>query len=245
MSSMLHGFYEGFIYRKKEGYLFNLDPLIKIIILIVQIISILLSNTLTLLLLFLFSFTEGVINKLGTRIIQGIKGILIPVFLIFVLVSLFQGIWRAFRVILIMLCFFVCFAIFSETTSPLDIVRALEWIGLSIKIAFGFALAIKLIPEISADALDSILSFTLRGEFKSKISLGEVSKVVSALTASSMIKAQYIGESLALKGLTSKNRHSIYSPTLGLGGKARLILYFLILFYWFIPFLLPFSFPSF
>lgn len=237
MSSILRGVHEGFLYRKGRGYLFTLDPLAKVITLLVQIIGVFLGTTLIRLLLLLLSIVEGVLNGIGRRIFVGIKSIAFPILIAFGLVSLFQGFTQGFKVILLMLTFIIIMASFTETTSPTSVVRALEVVHLPIKISYGVALAIKLIPEIASDALDSILSFTLRGEFKSKRSLGDISKILAALFASAITKSKYIGEALAIKGFASKKRRSIYTPNVSWKETIRFLIYFALPFLQFFSFL--------
>lgn len=215
MSSILKGFYEAFIYREGKSYLFSLDPLAKIVTVVVQIISIFIGTLPILILLLVVSLIEGTINKLERQIFHGIKGVIFPLLIAFSIITLFEGVFRGFRVIIMMINFIIIISSFSETTRPMSIVRALEKCKLPIKISYGITLAIKLIPEIASDALDSILSFTLRGEFKSKVSLDGISKILAALSASAITKSKYLGEALAIKGFTSPSRKSIYTPQIG------------------------------
>lgn len=188
---------------------------------------------------------EGIVNHLARRILHGIKSLSLPLIFIFTLVSVFQGFHRAIKVSFTILNFTLVITLFSVTTNPLSIVRALEKIGIPLKIAYGPALAIKLIPEIVSDALDSLLSFTLRGEFRKKISLGSVSKVLTALTAASLIKSQHLGAALAVKGFTSKTRKSMYEVTIGWAELARFSVFLgLFLLFLFFPSFALFTFTT-
>lgn len=215
MSFVLQGFYEAFIYRRKQGYLYTSDPLIKLFTLLPQLVVLFLGSIEVLLLLLLVSLSEGMVNKLWGRLFEGVKSVFIPILIIFSMISFFRGIYQAAKVVLIILGFIVTFTTFIQTTTPSEIVRTLEKLRIPLKYAYGAALAIKLVPEIASDALDTILSFTLRGEFRTKVSLGSISKVVAALSASAITKTRYLGEALAVKGFASKTRKSTYYPHIG------------------------------
>lgn len=245
MSSVLKGFYEALIYREKEGYLFHQDPLAKIFTILFHFLLIFIGNLSFLMILFSFFIIECFFNNVGRRILQGIKSLSLPLIFIFTLVSLFQGFHRAIKVTFTIFNFMLVIALFSVTTNPLSIVRALERVGIPLKIAYGPALAIKLIPEIVSDALDSILSFTLRGEFKKKVGLGSLSKVLTALTAASLIESQHLGAALAVKGFTSKTRKSIYEVDISWEEITRFSVFLgLFLIYLFFPSFILFNFTT-
>lgn len=215
MSGILRGFYEIFIYRKKQGYLFTLDPLAKILTLLIQLIGIFLGDHFILLLVLALSSLEGVLNGIHRKILHGLRGVALPLLLVICLVGLFYNLIRAIRVLLLIICFITTITVFTSTTSPSNIVRALEKVGIPLKVAYVPALAIKLIPEIATAAQDALLSFTLRGEIKSRVHLGSISKVLTAISAASLTKTRYLGEALAVKGFSSERRVNIYSPHVG------------------------------
>jgi len=229
--SLVSSVYEIFVFRKKAKLLYNIDPRVKMMQLVVTLIAIALTTNLMLqlfIMAYLIAFT--VIGADARRILRSIRTIskmLIMFYIIIYVVNAFPQIVNlnvAFQSLIAIFRFFMLiysFSLFFTTTQLDDLAQSLCKLKVPYHIAFTLTLSVRFIPTVAKDFLTVYDAQRARGlEMEKGSFLKRVKKFLALLIPvfiASFLRVDRIAEALESRafGLV-KNRTFLYEVKVGL-----------------------------
>lgn len=163
MISLISSIYEVFVFRKKAKLLYNIDPRIKMVQLIITLITIALTINITLqlfIMAYLIAFT--IIGADVRRILRSIRAVLKMLIMFYIIIYVLNSFPQivdlnvAFQSLIAIFRFFMLiysFSLFFTTTQLDDLAQSLCKLKVPYHIAFTLTLSVRFIPTVAKDFL--------------------------------------------------------------------------------------------
>jgi energy-coupling factor transport system permease protein len=208
-------FLEAFRFLKKDAFLHNLDPRAKLILaLVYTICSLLFTNIVPLLFLFLTLFPLIVIGRLFRDWFKSISGLTFLFILIIVLNTFFLSLSYAIGMIIRIIIMISSFSIFFLTVDPNELTLSLISMKIPFEFAFSFSLAFRFVPTISIEAQNIIDAQQSRGyELKKKGIISQVKNLfplLIPLIICSVKRAFNVAEALESRAFGSQKERTYF-----------------------------------
>ncbi len=208
-------FLEAFRFLKKDAFLHNLDPRVKLFLaLIYTICSLLFTNIIPLLLLFLTLFPLILFGRLFREWFKSIQGLSFLFILIIVLNTFFLSFSYAIGMIIRIIIMISSFSIFFLTVDPNELTLSLISMKVPFEFAFSFSLAFRFVPTISIEAQNIIDAQQSRGyELKKKGIITQIKNLfplLIPLIICSVKRAFNVAEALESRAFGSRKERTYY-----------------------------------
>ena len=208
-------FLNAFKFLKKETFVHNLDPRVKLLFAIIYTINAILFNEIVpLLLLFLSLLPLIFVGKLFRMWFNSIRGMSFLYILIIILNTLFISLDFAIAMILRISIMISAFSIFFLTVDPNSLALSLISMKIPYEFAFSFSLAFRFVPTIALEAQNIIDAQQSRGyEMQQKGLINQVKNLFPLLVPliiSSIKRAFNVAEALESRAFGSNNDRTFY-----------------------------------
>ncbi|TXT62130.1 MAG: Energy-coupling factor transporter transmembrane protein EcfT [Promethearchaeota archaeon] len=208
-------FLEAFKFYRKKAVLHNLDPRTKLLLALVYTISSLLfTNIIPLLLLFLTLFPLILIGKLAKQWFKSIRGLSFLFILIVIFNTFFLSVSYSIAMIIRIVIMISSFSIFFLTVDPNELSLSLISMKVPFEFAFSFSLAFRFVPTISIEAQNIIDAQQSRGyELKKKGIVSQVKNLfplLIPLIICSVKRAFNVAEALESRAFGSERQRTYY-----------------------------------
>ena len=211
-------FLNAFKFLKKDSFIHRLDPRLKLVFaLIYTIQSLLFTELVPLLLIFLSILPIILLGKLQKQWLKSIKGMAFLYIIIILLNALFIpkngfsfGIAMSLRISIMI----SAFSIFFLTVDPNEFALSLISMKISFEIAFSFSLAFRFVPTIALEAQNIMDAQQSRGyEMQKKGIINQIKNLLPILVPliiSAIKRAFNVAEALESRAFGAKRKRSYY-----------------------------------
>ncbi|MFX1279543.1 MAG: energy-coupling factor transporter transmembrane component T family protein [Promethearchaeota archaeon] len=208
-------FLEAFKFMKKNTFLHNLDPRVKLVLALVYTISALLYNQIVpLFFIFLSLLPLVVLGKILKQWLKSIRGLSFLALFIILLNTLFISFSFAIAMVLRIYIMVSAFSIFFLTVDPNELALSLISMKFPYEFAFSFSLAFRFVPTIAIEAQNIIDAQQSRGyEMQKKGIINQIKNLfplLIPLIICSIRRAFNVAEALESRAFGSNKERSFY-----------------------------------
>jgi len=208
-------FLNAFKFQKKNTFVHNLDPRVKLLFSIVYSISALLfTEIVPLFIIFLTLIPFILLGRMIKEWIRSIRGLSFLVLLIIVLNTYFLSLGYAIAMIIRISIMITAFSIFFLTVHPNDLALSLVSMKVPYPYAFSFSLAFRFVPTIANEAQNIMDAQQSRGyEMEQKGMINQIKNLFPLLVPliiCSIKRAFNVAEALESRAFGSSNERSYY-----------------------------------